>query len=193
VRDNTESPRVFVLLHGWENFRGQGHWQRWLAEELLTRGELVVYPQLPDADHPDLETWLQSLSEILERLKGLRITVVAHSLACALWLRYVERCGWTSAAEHVVLVSVPSPDVLAATEVRPFVEGSRRISRPVDRRLTIVFSDNDPYCPEGALTAYSIDEDVDTRVVPGAGHIIGATGYGPWPDLLRVLDVRNAN
>ncbi|MGH1550815.1 hypothetical protein ACRAWB_17190 [Leifsonia poae] len=41
--------RAFLILHGWDNFRPPGHWQRELATALEQRDERVVYPQLPDA------------------------------------------------------------------------------------------------------------------------------------------------
>lgn len=183
---DTEGPRVFFLLHGWENFRREGHWQRWLAEELLTRGELVMYPQLPDADHPDLDAWMDVLESSLRRLEGTRVTVVCHSLACALWLRFCERAPVPDIVERVVLVSVPSPAVLSGTEVRRFVEGARRIgAEGPDTR--VIVSDDDPYCPEGVARAYEIDASIAVQVLHGAGHITGDTGFGPWRDLWELL------
>jgi predicted alpha/beta hydrolase family esterase len=43
-----------------------------------------------------------------------------------------------------------------------------------DARL--VCSDNDPYCPEGAVSLYG-----EGDVLPGQGHINPDAGYGPWP------------
>ena len=39
-----------LILHGWQNRRPEGHWQRWLAEELEAGGVVVRYPQLPEPD-----------------------------------------------------------------------------------------------------------------------------------------------
>ena len=41
-------PAAYLILHGWQNHRPEGHWQRWLAGELEARGHVVRYPQLPD-------------------------------------------------------------------------------------------------------------------------------------------------
>lgn len=183
------TPRVFLLLHGWENHRTEGHWQRWLAEYLLTQGEIVMYPQLPDADHPRFEAWSATLERLLNRLDGARVTVVAHSLACALWLRFSQQHQVPDAVEKVVLVSVPSPDVLSGTEVRAFVDGLQRLDAPSTHALEIFASDNDPYCPEGVRRAYDIGDDVTVHIVAGGGHITGETGFGPWPGLLSVLAV----
>ena len=54
----------FVILHGWENRRPSDHWEHWLHDELVARGYEVDYPQLPDPDTPDLETWLGILDDL---------------------------------------------------------------------------------------------------------------------------------
>lgn len=48
----------FLILHGWQNHRPEGHWQHWLAARLTDLGHEVVYPQLPDPDNPELDVWL---------------------------------------------------------------------------------------------------------------------------------------
>ena len=179
-------PRVFVLLHGWKNYRGEGHWQRWLAEQLLTRGRLVVYPQLPEAEHPRLELWLATVSELLAPLAGARVTVVCHSLACLLWLR-LSRLGRVPAfVDRVVLVAVPSPVALVGTDVQHFDDGSRRIG-PAEG-LRVIASDDDPYCPEGVAVAYEIDASVPLDVVHESGHFTPDSGFGAWPGLLEMID-----
>ena len=51
-----------VLVHGWQG-SGPGHWQRWLAEQLEAAGREVRFPDLPDADTPDLRAWLAALEQ----------------------------------------------------------------------------------------------------------------------------------
>ena len=74
----------------------------------------------------------------------------------------------------MLLVAPPSragvPEELAGFFPVPRVEllGNARL----------VCSDNDPYCPEGAVTLYG-----DGVVLPGEGHINPDAGYGPWPSV----------
>src|SRR5690606_5315364 len=82
--DRRMRPR-FVILHGWENRRPADHWEHWLHDELVARGFEVDYPQLPDPDTPDLETWLGILDELVTRGED-PVTLVAHSLATNLWI-----------------------------------------------------------------------------------------------------------
>ncbi|MGX5697940.1 RBBP9/YdeN family alpha/beta hydrolase, partial [Agromyces soli] len=80
-----------LILHGWENRRPEGHWQRWLAEGLEAEGALVRYPQLPDPDFPEPDAWLAALEAELDGLDPARLTVVGHSLGCVLWLEHLRR------------------------------------------------------------------------------------------------------
>ncbi|WP_328470977.1 RBBP9/YdeN family alpha/beta hydrolase [Streptomyces sp. NBC_00448] len=197
-------PRAFLLLHGWQNRRPAGHWQHWLAAELGTLGHTVDYPQLPDPDRPDLGRWL---TELRMRLAGPRtapLTVICHSLACALWLHAAvapehpeARPELTPAAtptpapapvDRALLVAPPSPGFL-----RQHPEVAAFAPPPVTRaqlsaaagHTRIVASDNDPCCPEGAVPAYGRPLGLPTTTLPSTAHLNPAAGYGPWPSLLN--------
>ncbi|MFJ3490650.1 RBBP9/YdeN family alpha/beta hydrolase [Leifsonia aquatica] len=172
--------RAFLILHGWGNFRPAGHWQRELAEALMSRGERVVYPQLPDTDAPTVDAWRAALDEAFSEAAtdGARVIVICHSLACMLWLgaRPSE-----ASVERVMLVAPPSQSVLAGIpEIASFAE--LNVVRPsADTR--IVASDADPYCPEGATVAYGDPLDLPVTVIPGGGHLELTAGYGEWPSM----------
>lgn len=173
--------RAFLILHGWENFRPPGHWQRELAESLAADGERVVYPQLPDADEPTVDGWRAAAAEALDEAArdGARVVVVCHSLACLLWLG--ARPGETP-VERILLVAPPSPRVIAGIPaIAPFAH--LPFSRPAaDTR--IVASDDDPYCPEGAAAALGDPLGIPVTVIPGGGHLEPTAGYGAWPSVL---------
>ncbi|MEV8014838.1 alpha/beta hydrolase [Streptomyces sp. NPDC086554] len=177
----TSSRSSFLILHGWQNHRPEGHWQRWLAGELTGRGARVSYPQLPDADDPDLEVWLGRL----QALFGGEQVVVCHSLGVLLWLHAVARGGVR--AERVLLVAPPSGDVLEQYEevagfARPRATAAQVASAAGVTRL--VAADDDPYCPGGAAERYGVPLGLDTDVVPGGGHLDLDAGYGAWPSVL---------
>ncbi|MER5947603.1 alpha/beta hydrolase [Streptomyces sp. NPDC001904] len=172
---------AFLLLHGWQNRRPAGHWQRWLADELASgRGHDVSYPQLPDPDDPELESWTRELGSLLERF-GEPSVVVCHSLGCLLWLHGVARGLVTEGAvERVLLVAPPSPAFVAGEpRIADFAPPALRPGQLGEARL--VAGDDDPYCPEGALAAYGGPLGIATEVIAGGGHLSMDDGYGAWP------------
>jgi len=191
---NSSAPeRRFLVLHGWQNHRPQHHWQWQLVEALRARGEQVLYPQLPDPDRPDLDAWTALLvAELAQLGRGERI-VVAHSLSVPLWFHVVSALREPEPVDRILLVSPPSPHVLAAyDEVRAFalrtVNPTAIAAAATSTRM--VHSDDDPYCPEGAATAYR-PLRLDTDVIPGGGHLDPDAGYGTWPAVLTwCLDPR---
>jgi predicted alpha/beta hydrolase family esterase len=111
--------------------------------------------------------------------------VVCHSLACVLWLHHARRAAGPP-VDRVLLVAPPSESVNCA-DLHGFfpltVEPSDLGRAATGTRL--VCSDNDPYCPEGALRVYGEPLGIDTELIAGAGHINPEAGYGPWPEVER--------
>ena len=179
--------RRFLILHGWQNRRPAGHWQRWLAEELRSGGEHVLYPQLPDPDAPVLEEWLAVLRDELAMLGDGERVVIAHSLGCLLWLRHAETADPALRVDRVLLVGPPSPSALPAA-LAPFYGGpfdAAAVRRTARRGVELACSDADPWCPEGAVALFGRALELPVHLVAGAGHLSLDEGYGAWPAVAR--------
>ncbi|ROO90623.1 hypothetical protein EDD29_8356 [Actinocorallia herbida] len=178
-----------LVLHGWQNHRPEGHWERVLAEELAGRGLAVEYPQLPDPDVPDLEVWLAEIAGLLAEPPGHgeadEKVVVCHSLACVAWLHAAGR-GLVK-ADRVLLVAPPSPEFCAGEpEITAFAPPPLTPAEVAAAGVVrLVASDNDPYCVGGALEVYGRPLALDADLVPGAGHLDLDAGYGRWPSVLE--------
>jgi predicted alpha/beta hydrolase family esterase len=177
--------RRFLILHGIENHRPPGHWQHWLAERLRSRGEQVLYPQLPDADEPAAAVWNDLLEAELAMLGDGERVVICHSLACTLWL--ARAAGDPHAgADRALLVAPPAPAVVADAApsfaaAPPSPEAVRRTCPATE----IVASDADPYNPQGAAVTHGAPLELTVRTVAGAGHFTPDDGFGAWPAVER--------
>jgi uncharacterized protein len=179
----------FLIVHGWENRRPEGHWQRWLATELTDHGAVVRYPQFPEPDEPVLDDWLALLREELGRLDPARERVlVCHSLAVLLWWQAAGSLGRLQ-PDRVLLVAPPAAEVLRHhAAVRAFAPpGIERAGLGGDlrRRVRLVAGDDDPYFPGGAARLYADRLGLDVDVVPGGAHLDLPAGYGAWPSVLE--------
>jgi predicted alpha/beta hydrolase family esterase len=167
----------FLILHGLEG-SGPGHWQTWLAERLRARGERVSYPDLPEPFDPQPEAWREAVEAELDGLD--EPVVLCHSLACLLWLR-LARDVEARRAERVLLVAPPRlPDLAPVARFGPDGVAPADVRRAAGETL-LVCSDNDPYCPPGAVAAYAEPLEIPAHVISGAGHINTDAGYGEWP------------
>ncbi|MGW3102368.1 RBBP9/YdeN family alpha/beta hydrolase [Streptomyces sp. NPDC001100] len=175
---------AYLVLHGWQNHRPEGHWQHWLADRLRALGHQVTYPQLPDADDPDLDVWLTELRRHLDGPDGPRV-VLAHSASALLWLHAVARGVVRDGdADRVLLVAPPSASVVVQhPEIAGFAPPTGELTLPGTTRL--VAGDDDPYCPEGARTVFGDALGIPTEIIPGAGHLDLDAGYGSWPAVLE--------
>lgn len=178
--------RQFLLLHGVEHHKPPGHWLYQLAEHLRGEGARVSYPQLPDADQPSLERWLQTLARELAALDDGERVVVCHSLGCLLWLHHAVRATPAQQVDRVLLVAPPRPSILwPAVESfrRPAAVSPTALAAAAHSGVRLVCSDDDPYCPEGACTLFATPLELDFDLIPGGGHLSEADGYGPWPSM----------
>ncbi|MEZ0291745.1 MAG: RBBP9/YdeN family alpha/beta hydrolase [Solirubrobacteraceae bacterium] len=168
---------MFVILHGYLG-SGPEHWQTWLAGRLQARGERVAYPDLPDPELPRRAAWRAAFADAIED----GATVIAHSLACVVWLDHCADRVCAARPERVLLVAPPSragaPDALA--EFFPVPLDAGRVAAAAGR-TRLVCAPDDPYCPEDAALLYGAPLGLDVDLLPGAGHVNPGAGYGPWP------------
>ena len=159
----------YLILHGYQG-SGPGHWQTWLAGRLRSSDAAVHYPDLPDAEAPALQSWLDALRGELDAI-GEPPVVVCHSLACALWLHHIAAGG--ADAERVLLVAPPSPagvpDVLSGFFPVPGRGAVQHAARLLRRRSVL---------PRGRRTRSTPGR---SDALPGQGHVNPDAGYGPWP------------
>ena len=174
-------------MHGLTNRRPEGHWERRLANALRDRGELALYPQLPNPDSPRLREWCELIAAELAILREAgtgEVVVVGHSLGAVVWL---HMCAGhlIEPVDRVLLVAPAAPETLG--EVPEFVLDPIDVAARVhefSRSVTIVGSDADPWLPRGVQATYGDALGVDCMVIDGAAHLALGDGWGPWQGVI---------
>ena len=173
----------YLILHGLGG-SGPTHWQSWLYHELMKVGKTVYYPTLPQYEHPQLSEWIGELDHTFKNIRNdQKLTVIAHSLGCILWLQYLKK-GLPAMVERVLLVAPPSPyhenefiqaffplDVKGIEKHQPF------------KHTLQIQSTNDPYCSIEDSN-YFKHLGLQQKVVWNKGHLNVDSGFGPWPWVL---------
>ena len=177
---------MIVFVYGYEG-SGEGHWQRWAAAALAARGAAVAFPELSDPAAPQKDVWVAELRAVVDdaRRRGESVTFLCHSLGCWALDHYLDAHG-ADGVRAALLVAPPSP-FLVFEPVDSFLPPPRRRETwaPFTARTLLVGSDNDDYAGPDELADVARQLGIPCTILPGAGHINIAAGYGPWPFVLE--------
>lgn len=176
-------PRGHVLLlDGWQHRRAPGHWQGWLAQELVDRGWTVDYPTLPEPSKPSQAAWSAVITAALQRDPGC--TVIAHGLSALSWLHLsAQGPRGVPQASRVLLVAPPAPGAHGG-DVSAELPGATGAALSV-RPPLLVFATDDPFCVPDAGFRYGGPLGLGSVEVAGGGHLNAAAGFGAWPEVLE--------
>ena len=153
---------------------GPKHWQTlWEA-----RHPSVQRVQQRDWDQPDRSEWVATL-EMAVTDSPLPPVLAAHSLGCALVAQWSEDCGGQGVlgAFLVAPSDVETPDYP--------VEGRSFSYMPLSKLpfpSIVVASTNDEYVTIERARFFANAWGSRLVIIGDAGHINGASGYGPWPE-----------
>ena len=177
--------RVFVV-HGWGGTAGSG-WKGWLKHELESRGFSVFSPQMPHAENPKLEEWLETLHGLVGKPDGSTY-FVGHSLGVACILRYLEGLPENARVGGAVLVAGPTenPGIpqIASFFKTPFAWG--KIGSHC-KKFASINSDNDPYVD--VLHGKVLREKLGAALVVlrSRGHFSSSEGTMELPEALEAV------
>jgi predicted alpha/beta hydrolase family esterase len=177
---------VIVIVHGWDG-SGEGHWQRWLEAELRARGVRVAFPALPAPTAPAKDAWVAALAAARAAAGGAPVTFVCHSLGCWALDHLVAEQG--AAGIRAALLAAPPSPLSLFEPIQSFLPPPRRRDAwaPLAARTLVVGGDDDEQAAPEELEETARLIGARCRILPGAGHLNVAAGYGPWPFALEWL------
>jgi predicted alpha/beta hydrolase family esterase len=185
MTDEVQNMTSYLVLHGLGGSI-DGHWQEWLTRELRKRGNRVWFPQFPQWDHPDKETWLNCLDETINEIPDDGpLVVITHSLGCILWIHYASQRN-ARKVDRLIMVCPPS-NQLDQEEIQNFfpLPVDKTHLRTIAQKSFLILSTNDPFLPQGELQQY-FEYHIPCLILPGQGHINIQSGYGSWPWMLHL-------
>lgn len=179
-----------LFLHGWTNKRPEGHWARLTAAALRNKGHQVWYPQFPDPEAPNPIEWQELLRQeanMMDEVEGGEKIAIAHSLGTINWLLGAKTNLFNKPFDRVLLAAIPDPIM---THQADAIEGEAldfkdpalaHQAKKWAREISAVVSDKDRWQPNGISFYESLN--LETQIVPGAGHFSLDDGWGPWKGL----------
>lgn len=158
---------------------GAGHWQSWLERVVENTDRLSGV----DWERPELTLWLERLQSVLaERPDSI---LVAHSLGCAL-VAHAARSHPGLRASGALLVAPADVDASPAVPetLHSFADVPRR---ELPFPSIVIASTNDPYMTQHRAEHFASTWGSRLINLGAQGHINVASGFGPWPDGLKIL------
>ena len=115
-------------------------------------------------------------------------TFVCHSLGC--WAVDHLLATRPGLPVHAALLVAPPSPLVPFEPVESFMPPPRRREAwaPLAARTLVVGSDDDDYASAEEFAEIADTLGVPHRILPRAGHINVASGYGSWPFVLEWLD-----
>jgi len=172
--------RILTIPGLWNS--GPQHWQtHWEAK---SAGVTRVMQR--DFDHPDRDEWVATLDAAIRACPEPPV-LAAHSLGCSLVAQWSKDRGGRGVAGAFLVA--PSD---AEAPNYP-IEGRSFSSMPLVRLpfpSLVVASTDDEYVSLDRARAFADAWGSRLVTIGAAGHINGASGYGPWPEgeaMLREL------
>lgn len=163
--------KVLTIPGLWNS--GPQHWQtHWEAKHGWQR------VQQRDWDRPDRDEWVRTLQAAVESRTAPPV-LAAHSLGCSLVGQWVADTGGDGVAGAFLVApsDIEAPD---------YPEEGRSFSRMPLVRLpfpsVVVASTDDPYVTLDRARMFADAWGARLVTIGPAGHINGASGYGPWPE-----------
>jgi len=156
------------------------HWQTHMQRALA--GTIRV--EQDDWDRPDLARWLDRLAQAVEVWPGA--VLVAHSLGCPLVAHLAQQRPDLDIAAALL---VAPADVDSARHTPRRTHGFAPIPlRPLRFRSIVVASTDDSYITIDRAQELADAWEAEFVDAGPAGHINVASGFGPWPAGLRMVE-----
>lgn len=159
---------------------GDDHWQTWIERQLPRSARIAI----EDWSIPNLEGWVDAISALVhETPPSQQVYLVAHSFGCLAGYAAARRLGERISGALFVAPSDPLnvalPDSMFASRL-PF-------------RSIVVASEDDAWMSLRRARGFAEVWRSEFVNAGCAGHINVASGFGPWPEGLCLLQSLTAD
>lgn len=170
----------FFIVPGFGN-SGPGHWQTYFEQ---MRPDFIRVEQ-SEWEAPDCQEWVQTLEQALAGHDLSNVVLIAHSLGCATIAHWAGRYGHRIKGALLVAPSDIETTHYAALPTTGFAPMPlARLPFP----SKVVASTNDEWCTLARARQFADAWGSELLNIGNVGHINIASGYGPWPAGLLLLD-----
>jgi len=180
--------RVFIV-HRWSGSPAMD-WYSWLKAELEKRGFEVHVPEMPDPNHPKIETWVPFLAKQVGK-PDENTFLVGHSVGCQTILRFLEGAKGKVGGCLFVGGWFPVKNLTADEKsvAKQWLETPINFEtvKKAAKAFVAIFSDNDRYVPLKNADLFRKNIGAQVIIEKGLGHFMDEDGVKELPVALKEL------
>ena len=178
-----------IIVHRWSGSPA-ADWYPWLKSELEKKGFEVLVPEMPDPDHPRIDTWVPFLADVVGK-PNKETYLVGHSVGCQTILRFLEKAkgevgGCLFVGGWLPLKNLTADEKSVAKQWLETPINFDRV-RKTTKNFTAIFSDNDPYVPLENAELFKNNLGARTVIEKQLGHFTEEEGVTELPVALNEL------
>ncbi|MCR4311654.1 MAG: alpha/beta hydrolase [Candidatus Uhrbacteria bacterium] len=181
-----------VIVHGWDGFPEEC-WFPWLKGELEARGFVVTVPQMPEAAHPNIDTWVPALARAIGT-PDESVILIGHSMGVQAILRYlasidvavggvVAVAGFFKLIPHSI--GTPEDEMVADPWLTTPIDTDKVKNNA--RKIIAIFSDDDRFVPLDNVTMFEGRLGAETITLHGRGHMGSSDDALTVPEILEAV------
>ena len=177
------------VIHGF-TASSKANWFPWLEVHGHSLRISMRIPDLPGANDPHLEPWLEEIEEAVKEMDENTI-FIGHSLGCITAIRYVLRKGIKiKGAIFVSGFMGENPMEVQKDGLSEFVNGEidvEQVKRLIPKRIMLTAT-NDDIVPWEATKEMAQRLNCELIVLSAGGHFIDRDGCTELHEVLRILE-----
>ncbi|MEN9433748.1 MAG: hypothetical protein RLZZ422_1337 [Pseudomonadota bacterium] len=164
------------------------HWQTWIERKLPN----TVRVEQKDWDNPVLSTWSKQIIDYIDQTRG-RVWIIAHSFGCLASVQAAFHRSERIAGAMLVAPAEPNRfNVQGFVMGRPYINSANTIAsqlpkQPLPFPSAVVASTNDPWMTLDSVQTWANHWESLLINIGEAGHINVASGFGAWPQGLKIF------
>lgn len=178
-----------IIVHGWSGSPKEPT-HIYLKNELENLGFQVTVPEMPNKNHPEIESWVNHLLSICPN-PDKDTHFIGHSIGCQTILRYLEKLNSRSKVGKIVLLAPwfhlqnlegPESEAIA----KPWIEKGMNIEK-INKHIseiTCIFSDNDLWVPLSDKDIFQKLFNAKISIQHNKGHFTEDDGVLEVPEIL---------
>lgn len=187
--------RVF-LIHGWGG-SPEEPMHKWIKKTLEERGFDVFVPKMPNADKPEIKSWIKRINEIVKKVNREDI-FIGHSVGCQAILRYIQQLNKNEKVKKIILIApwmyldkqtIEEEGEESIKIAKPWVETPiyfNKIKTHCDEFIGI-FSGDDPYVPLSNINIFKKNLNAEILILNKRGHFDPSHNIDKLPELLNFI------